>query len=59
VTDFIDPMRYPSFNLADSWIVIGVAAMILLSIFERDDEPVAAAVGPDARTTHREPEATR
>jgi signal peptidase II len=34
VTDFIDPTHYPAFNLADSSIVVGVAALALLSIFE-------------------------
>ncbi|MXZ45612.1 MAG: signal peptidase II [Chloroflexi bacterium] len=31
VTDFIDPTHYPAFNLADSSIVVGVIALILLS----------------------------
>lgn len=39
VTDFIDPMRYPSFNIADSSIVIGVVAMLVLSAFDGDEEP--------------------
>ena len=39
VTDFIDPARYPAFNLADSAIVVGVFALILLSLRgdDRDD----------------------
>ena len=32
VTDFIDPARYPAFNLADSAIVAGVAALVLLAL---------------------------
>lgn len=32
VTDFIDPTHYPAFNLADSSIVVGVIALILLSL---------------------------
>ena len=43
VTDFIDPIRYPAFNLADSAIVIGAAALALLTLFEggdREDSPV-------------------
>jgi signal peptidase II len=32
VTDFIDPTHYPSFNLADSAIVVGVFALILLAM---------------------------
>ncbi len=47
VTDFIDPTHYPSFNIADSAIVIGVSAIVLLTLFESsdEDEPVAP---PDA-----------
>ena len=33
VTDFIDPMYYPSFNTADSAIVVGVAVIVLLTLF--------------------------
>jgi len=43
VTDFIDPTHYPSFNIADSAIVIGVGTMVLLTLFdssEDDQEPV-------------------
>ncbi len=32
VTDFIDPIHYPAFNIADSAIVIGIFALILLSL---------------------------
>jgi len=32
VTDFIDPTHYPAFNLADSSIVVGVIALIVLSL---------------------------
>ncbi len=41
VTDFIDPTHYPAFNLADSSIVVGVIALILLSL--RPDAPDEAA----------------
>ncbi len=34
VTDFIDPARYPAFNVADSAIVIGVGTLMLLSLFD-------------------------
>jgi signal peptidase II len=34
VTDFIDPTHYPAFNLADSSIVVGVCAIVLLSFLE-------------------------
>jgi signal peptidase II len=42
VTDFIDPTHYPSFNLADSAIVIGVSALLIYSLFERTPEDRAA-----------------
>lgn len=32
VTDFIDPTHYPAFNLADSAIVVGVFALVLLAM---------------------------
>ncbi len=32
VTDFIDPTHYPSFNLADSAIVVGVFVLIVLAL---------------------------
>lgn len=38
VTDFIDPTHYPAFNIADSAIVVGVAAIAVLS-FLAPDEP--------------------
>lgn len=38
VTDFLDlgldPMRWPAFNLADSFIVVGVAVLLLSTVFE-------------------------
>lgn len=34
VTDFLDPRYYPAFNIADSAIVIGVGAIIMLSFLE-------------------------
>ena len=37
VTDFIDPTHYPAFNIADSAIVIGVATLLILTFFERDE----------------------
>lgn len=47
VTDFINPTHYPSFNIADSAIVVGVCTLIFLSFFadepEDDDEPSEAA----------------
>ena len=38
VTDFIDPTHYPSFNIADSAIVIGVASIVLLTVFESSED---------------------
>lgn len=37
VTDFIDPPNWPAFNLADVWITLGVA--VLLLIFLREPDP--------------------
>jgi len=53
VTDFIDPMRYPSFNIADSAIVLGVITILVLTFLaptddETDGEPEADTEG--ART---------
>ena len=42
VTDFIDPTHYPAFNLADSAIVVGVFALILLAL-----RPAAASGAAD------------
>ena len=40
VTDFIDPARYPSFNLADSSIVVGIA-ILLIATYRTTDSPEA------------------
>ncbi|MQA00672.1 MAG: signal peptidase II [Dehalococcoidia bacterium] len=53
VTDFIDPTNYPSFNLADSAIVTGVVALVVLSLFEGAGDEGAAAGSP---VTGAEPE---
>ena len=45
VTDFIDPTHYPAFNIADSSIVIGVATLLILTFFERDEHATAVAPG--------------
>lgn len=37
VTDFIDPARYPAFNVADSAIVIGIAALAWIALRHPDD----------------------
>ena len=37
VTDFIDPIHYPAFNLADSSIVIGVIALVGLTFLEEEE----------------------
>ena len=34
VTDFIDPAYYPAFNIADSAIVVGIGAILLLTYIE-------------------------
>lgn len=51
VTDFIDPTRYPSFNIADSAIVLGVALVAILSFFAPPEEPAPAE---DHRPEHEE-----
>jgi signal peptidase II len=38
VTDFIDLRHWPAFNLADSFIVIGVA-VLLVTLVAADREP--------------------
>jgi lipoprotein signal peptidase len=49
VTDFIEPTHYPAFNVADSAIVVSVAALLLMAWFERS-APDADAAEPDAAT---------
>lgn len=44
VTDFIDPPRWPTFNLADVEITIGVILMVL--IFAREELPTDESSGP-------------
>ncbi|MCK9487644.1 MAG: signal peptidase II [Dehalococcoidia bacterium] len=46
VTDFIDPMNYPAFNIADSAIVLGVIAIAVLS-FVDGDVPGDGDEGPE------------
>lgn len=38
VTDFIDPTHYPAFNLADSAIVVGVGALVVISFLHTEDD---------------------
>lgn len=48
VTDFIDPTHYWAFNIADSAIVIGVLAVLVLTLLEPDgdeDDATAASDG--------------
>ena len=42
VTDFIDPTHYPSFNVADSSIVVGVFALAVLSLVRPGGKPESA-----------------
>ncbi len=39
VTDFIDPTHYPAFNVADSAIVIGVASLVIRTLWEDSRRP--------------------
>lgn len=60
VTDFIDPTHYPSFNIADSAVVLGVIAIVVLSFLappeeagnapSEDLDPVAEHEPSEART---------
>jgi len=50
VTDFIDVRYWPAFNLADSFIVIGVAILLGALV---DCRPHAAAATADARVAAR------
>jgi len=54
VTDFIDPTHYPSFNIADSAIVLGVALVAILSFFAPSEDPEPAEDHPTAHEDHRE-----
>jgi signal peptidase II len=38
VIDFIDPIAWPAFNLADAFIVVGVVALLLVVETRRDEE---------------------
>lgn len=51
VTDFIDPAHYPAFNIADSSIVVGVVALIVLSLFFAP--PDGTTQGPVEGAEHR------
>ena len=42
VTDFIDPTHYPSFNIADSSIVVGVIALAVISLVRPGSKPESA-----------------
>jgi signal peptidase II len=51
VTDFLDFKFWPAFNLADSFIVIGVAILLvtLVATDHSNTRPYAARVKPDTR----------
>lgn len=55
VTDFIDPWNYPSFNVADSAIVLGVIAIAILS-FRDDHPPAEEAATTEATRESEDPE---
>lgn len=43
VTDFIDPVRWPAFNIADIAITVGVATLILANLREDNSSSAAPA----------------
>jgi signal peptidase II len=47
VTDFINPIAYPAFNVADSSIVIGVATLLILTLFDRGEPSSATETAGD------------
>jgi signal peptidase II len=47
VTDFIDPPRWPAFNVADVEITVGV--LILIGIYAFGGEPAEAGQAPEQR----------
>lgn len=66
VTDFIDPWNYPSFNVADSAIVLGLIGIAVLSFIDdraehRDDEDALSveADAPSAEPTPADAEEAR
>ncbi len=46
VTDFIDPPRWPAFNVADIEITAGVLILVAVYAFGREPEPEGAAEQP-------------
>lgn len=56
VVDFISPSFFPSFNVADSAITVGVALMLWSSIFNQElHEAAAARRKPMASATDHDP----
>ena len=58
VTDFLDvglgPMRWPTFNLADSFIVVSLFTLMLLTLKQDKAQPVPPANQPDESSSGRE-----
>ena len=54
VTDFIDPPRWPAFNVADIEITVGVLLLVGMYMFGEDDTPSEAS---RSSATGREPTA--
>ncbi len=45
VTDFIDPPRWPAFNIADIEITVGVILLVIIYVLQPDPEPEASGDG--------------
>jgi len=54
VTDFIDVGPWPIFNLADSAIVVGIAVLVVMFLFEKE-KPAAVKEGGQPSSPELDP----